>query len=137
MIARAAIDVLIVEDNEINQQVVSMTLDMAGFSYRIAPTGREAVAAWRAFSPRLILMDIAMPEMNGWDATAAIRAEEEGTGRRVPIIALTAHAMTGDREKCLAVGMDDYMQKPIMPDTLIARVGALIGAEAEARQLSA
>ena len=137
MIARAAIDVLIVEDNEINQQVVSMTLDMAGLSYRIAPNGREAIAAWRAFSPRLILMDIAMPDMNGWDATAAIRAEEAGSGRRVPIIALTAHAMTGDREKCHAVGMDDYMQKPITPDVLVARVNALIGGAGEAGQLIA
>lgn len=137
MVARAAIDILIVEDNEINQQVVSMTLDMTGFSYRIAANGHDAIAAWRAFSPRLILMDIAMPDMNGWDAAAAIRADEAGSGQRVPIIALTAHAMTGDREKCLAVGMDDYMQKPIMPDVLITRIRQYIDGVGEAGQLSA
>lgn len=137
MVARAAIDILIVEDNEINQQVVSMTLDMTGFSYRIAANGHDAIAAWRAFSPRLILMDIAMPDMNGWDAAAAIRADEAGSGQRVPIIALTAHAMTGDREKCLAVGMDDYMQKPIMPDALITRIRRYIDGVGEAGQLSA
>ncbi len=137
MIAHAAIDVLVVEDNEVSQQVMSMILDMAGFSYRVVDDGALAVAAFRTWHPRLVLMDIDMPAMNGWDATLAIRAAETDTDRRVPIIALTAHAMHGDREKCLCVGMDDYLQKPVPFDALVSAINARIGPAALAPQLIA
>jgi CheY-like chemotaxis protein len=116
------LDVLVAEDNEINQQVVLMTLEMTGLTFKIVDNGQQAVSAWRALHPRVILMDISMPVMNGWDASRIIRAEEKLTGGHVPIIALTAHALQGDRERCLEAGMDDYVQKPITPDPLLTKL---------------
>lgn len=116
------LDVLVAEDNEINQQVLQMTLEMTGLSFRIVGNGAAAVSAWRATHPRVILMDISMPLMNGWEATIAIREEEKITGGRSAILALTAHALQGDRERCMEAGMDDYVQKPITPDLLITKL---------------
>jgi hypothetical protein len=116
------LDVLVAEDNEINQQVVLMTLEMTGLTFKIVNNGQQAVSAWRALHPRAILMDISMPVMNGWDASRIIREEEKLTGGHVPIIALTAHALQGDRERCLEAGMDDYVQKPITPDLLVTKL---------------
>jgi hypothetical protein len=116
------LDVLVAEDNEINQQVVLMTLEMTGLTFKIVNNGQQAVSAWRALHPRVILMDISMPVMNGWDASRIIRAEEKLIGGHVPIIALTAHALQGDRERCLEAGMDDYVQKPITPDLLVTKL---------------
>ncbi|MCO5145244.1 MAG: response regulator [Aquamicrobium sp.] len=118
------LDVLVAEDNEVNQLVFSQILDGLGLNYRIASNGRIATELYRAHRPRLILMDVSMPEMNGYEATRTIRREEEGTGRHTPIIGVTAHALKGDREKCLEAGMDDYLPKPISPNKLAAKVDA-------------
>ena len=107
------IDILVAEDNDINQLVLAQFLETTSWSFMVVGNGRRAVHAFRTYRPKLILMDISMPDMNGREATAAIRALEHGTGKRIPIMALTAHALTGDREACLASGMDDYLAKPI------------------------
>lgn len=118
----APLDVLVAEDNEVNQLVFSQVLDQLGLTYRIASNGRTAVKMHRALQPRLVLMDVSMPEMNGLEATAAIREAERALGRHTPIIGITAHALTGDREKCLEAGMDDYLSKPISPQKLSAKI---------------
>src|SRR5213078_2608357 len=87
----------------------------------VAGNGKEAVVLWGQRPFDVVLMDVQMPEMDGFEATAAIRRAEGGSGHRAPIIALTAHAMKGDRERCLAAGMDDYVAKPIQAkDVLLA-----------------
>ncbi|MBE7184622.1 MAG: response regulator [Methylobacterium mesophilicum] len=116
------LDVLVAEDNEVNQLVFGQILSGLDLGYRIAGNGRTAVEMHRMLKPRLILMDVSMPEMNGLEATAAIRRAEEETGNRTPIIGVTAHALKGDREKCLQAGMDDYLSKPISPDRLSAKI---------------
>ncbi|MCT7376580.1 hybrid sensor histidine kinase/response regulator [Chelativorans salis] len=118
----APLDVLVAEDNEVNQLVFSQVLDQLGLTYRIASNGKTAVKMHRALQPRIVLMDVSMPEMNGLEATAAIREAESGLDRRTPIIGITAHALTGDREKCLEAGMDDYLSKPISPQKLSAKI---------------
>ena len=129
--ANSSADILVAEDNDINQLVISQYLDTTPYSYKIVCNGRRAVHAFRNISPRLILMDLSMPEMNGKEATAAIRALEGRDGQHVPIIALTAHALKGDREDCLASGMDGYISKPIdfgmLGDILSKNLGAVSG----------
>ena len=96
-------------------------LEGIGVDFRIVSDGQAAVAAWRAAAPDLILMDVSMPVMNGLQATQAIRDAESASGgeaAHVPIIAVTAHAMGGDRERCFAAGMDDYLSKPVSPEKL-------------------
>jgi CheY-like chemotaxis protein len=115
-----AMRILIAEDNLVNQKVASRLLEKQGHSVEVASNGIEALAALSRNVYDLILMDVQMPEMNGYDTTKAIRAAEDGTGRHVPIVALTAHSMKGDRELCLEAGMDDYLGKPIEPQELIA-----------------
>ncbi|RWE74386.1 MAG: response regulator, partial [Mesorhizobium sp.] len=117
------IDILIAEDNDVNQLVFGQILNGFGLSYRIAGNGRTAVEMYRALRPRLVLMDVSMPEMNGYEATRAIRAMEAQNGERTPIIGVTAHALKGDREKCIEAGMDDYLPKPVSPDRLGAKIG--------------
>jgi len=117
------IDILIAEDNEVNQLVFGQILNGFGLSYRIAGNGRTAVEMYRSLRPRLVLMDVSMPEMNGYEATRAIRASEEQSGAHTPIIGVTAHALKGDREKCIEAGMDDYLPKPVSPDRLGAKIG--------------
>ena len=107
--------ILVAEDNPVNQRVIEKMLTKRGYHVRIACSGREAVEVWADWRPELILMDLQMPEMDGLEATATIRARG---GDRVPIIALTANAMKGDRERCLAGGMDGYVSKPIHVDRL-------------------
>lgn len=117
------IDILIAEDNDVNQLVFGQILNGLGLSYRIAGNGRTAVEMYRALRPKLILMDVSMPEMNGYEATRAIRAMEVSTGAHIPIIGVTAHALKGDRDKCIESGMDDYLPKPVSPDRLGTKIG--------------
>jgi two-component system, sensor histidine kinase and response regulator len=105
--------VLLVEDNVVNQMVAQALLERRGFDVVLAGNGREGVEAFRRHRFDLVLMDIQMPEMDGFEALAVIRALEQPTGRRTPVVALTAHALKEDRERCLAAGMDDYLSKPI------------------------
>ncbi len=116
--------ILVAEDNEVNQIVVEQILLDAGHSYAIVENGRLALEQFKAERPDLVLMDVSMPEMNGLEATTAIREVEAaaGEGMRTPIIGLTAHALQGDKEMCLEAGMDDYMPKPISPDALQTKI---------------
>jgi signal transduction histidine kinase/DNA-binding response OmpR family regulator len=107
--------ILLAEDNVVNQKVAARLLEKLGHSVEVTSNGAEALAAFTRGAFDLILMDVQMPVMDGYDATLAIRAAEQGTLRHVPIVALTAHAMKGDREICLKAGMDDYLGKPIRP----------------------
>jgi Amt family ammonium transporter len=107
--------ILVAEDNEINQVVVAEMLSRAGFQCDIANTGRQAIEMIARTTYDLVLMDCQMPEMDGFEATRAIRLGEQSSlaGRRLPIVALTANAVKGDRERCLAAGMDTYLSKPV------------------------
>ncbi len=116
------VEVLVCEDNEVNQIVFTQILESAGYNYRIAPNGKVGVEMAAKLNPELILMDVSMPEMNGLQATAAIREIEKDLKRHTPIIGVTAHAIKGDMEKCIAAGMDDYMSKPVSPDALQAKI---------------
>jgi two-component system, sensor histidine kinase and response regulator len=111
--------VLLVEDNAVNRRLVVKILENHGFSVVAAGNGREAIAALEREQFDVVLMDVQMPEMDGFDATAEIRRREHKTGHRVPIVALTAHALKGDREACLAAGMDGYLTKPIRAAELL------------------
>lgn len=114
--------ILVVEDNFVNRKVCEKILSRQGYEVHFAENGAEALTKSDAIAYDLVLMDLQMPVLDGFEATLAIRKRERGTNCRTPIVALTAHAMQGDREKCLAVGMDDYMTKPIKPQELEAMV---------------
>jgi CheY-like chemotaxis protein len=124
--------VLLAEDNRVNQRFAVRLLEKAGHRVVVAEDGREVLALLgiepAASTPAfdLVLMDVQMPEVGGYEATARIRAWEKGVGGRLPVIALTAHAMKGDRERCLAAGMDGYVAKPIQPAELWQAIDALI-----------
>ena len=114
----AKLHVLLAEDNPVNKRLASRLLEKRGHQISLASNGREAFEAVQKHSFDLVLMDVQMPEMDGFEATAAIRQWEKQNGKRVPIIALTAHAMKGDKERCLAEGMDGYLSKPIAANEL-------------------
>jgi CheY-like chemotaxis protein len=118
--------ILVAEDNTVNQQLVVRLLRKRHLRADVVANGREALAALGRVPYDLVLMDCQMPEMDGFEATRAIRAGETGTERHIPIIALTANAMEGDQGRCLAAGMDDYLAKPILPDALHAAVARLL-----------
>jgi CheY-like chemotaxis protein/HPt (histidine-containing phosphotransfer) domain-containing protein len=114
--------VLVAEDNATNQKLVLALLKQRGHQGVVVGNGRLAVEAAAADTFDVILMDLQMPEMGGLEATTAIRAAERDSGKRTPIIALTAHVMSGDREECLAAGMDGFVAKPLRPAELFAAI---------------
>jgi PAS domain S-box-containing protein len=118
--------ILVAEDNAANQLYVRRVLEKNGHSARIVATGQEALEALEADAFDVVLMDVQMPEMDGLQATSAIRAAERGTGRHLPIIAVTAHAMRGDEERCLAAGVDAYIAKPARPRELLALIERVV-----------
>ncbi|HEV8440771.1 MAG TPA: response regulator [Methylomirabilota bacterium] len=120
--------ILLVEDNEMNRDMLSRRLQKRGYEVIVAVDGVEGVAMARTARPALILMDMSLPGLDGWEATRQLKAEP-ATGA-VPIIALTAHAMAGDREKALAAGCDDFDTKPIDLMRLLAKIEALLGGAA-------
>ncbi|TPJ48486.1 PAS domain S-box protein [Mesorhizobium sp. B2-6-4] len=128
------LDILVAEDNEVNQMVFTQILGETGYGFEIVGNGRKALDAFGRLNPCMILMDVSMPEMNGLEATAAIRRLEEETGTHVPIVGVTAHALKGDRERCLDAGMDDYLPKPISPRALLEKVERWVGAGRQARR---
>jgi two-component system sensor histidine kinase/response regulator len=119
--------ILLAEDNLVNQRLMTRLLEKRGHRVVVAANGREALAALEKDNYDLLLMDIQMPEMNGMEATARIREKEKITGGHQPIVALTAHAMKGDQELCLAAGMDGYLAKPIRAQELDQILDQLAG----------
>jgi|SRR5215469_11414254 len=118
--------ILVAEDNLVNQRLIVRLLEKRGHRVVVAGNGQEVLAGLEKERFDLILMDVQMPEMDGFEATAAIRRKERNTGKHQVIVALTAHAMKGDHEKCLAEGMDGYLSKPIRPqelDEVLTRYG--------------
>ncbi|HXV85344.1 MAG TPA: response regulator [Gemmatimonadales bacterium] len=117
--------ILLVEDNEMNRDMLSRRLARRGFEIDIAVDGRQGVEMARAGGYDLVLMDMSLPEIDGWEATRQIREAPET--KALPIIALTAHAMAGDRDKALEAGCNDYDTKPIELDRLLGKITALLG----------
>ena len=120
--------ILLVEDNEMNRDMLSRRLQRKGYEVALAVDGVQGVDMAAAGGYDLILMDMSLPELDGWEATRRVREAE--AGRRVPIIALTAHAMSGDREKAMAAGCDDYDTKPVELERLLGKIEALLGKQA-------
>lgn len=116
--------ILLVEDNEMNRDMLSRRLERKGYTIDMAVDGEEAVLKAETCNPDIILMDMSLPKIDGWEATQQIRKNSKTT--EIPIIALTAHAMAEDREKALGAGCDDYDTKPVELDRLIAKIETLI-----------
>jgi two-component system cell cycle response regulator DivK len=116
--------ILLIEDNEMNRDMLSRRLIKRGYDVAIALDGEQGVAMARAELPALILMDMSLPGLDGWDATRQLKAMPETRG--IPVIALTAHAMSGDREKATAAGCDDFDTKPVELTRLIEKIEALL-----------
>ena len=116
--------ILIVEDNEMNRDMLSRRLERRGFAIVMAMDGQQGVNMARSEKPDLILMDMSLPVMDGWTATQTIKADAELA--KIPVIALTAHAMAGDREKAMAAGCDDYDTKPIELPRLLEKIGKFL-----------
>ena len=118
--------ILLAEDNIVNQQVLLLRLQQAGFEVLIAANGREAVEVFGEGGIDMILMDLQMPEMDGLRATRLIRSQEKATGSRVPIVAVTANVVEGERQRCVAAGMDDYLSKPVRGKELFETIARLL-----------
>ena len=118
--------ILLVEDNEMNRDMLSRRLMRRGFEVIFAVNGQEGVDLAVSERPDVILMDLSLPVLDGWEATRRVKADD--TTSRVPIIGLTAHAMSGDREKAIAAGCDDYDTKPVEIERLIGKIERLLGA---------
>lgn len=121
--------ILIVEDNEMNRDMLSRRLQRKGYEVLIAVDGETGIDVARANAPDLILMDMSLPVVDGWEATRRIRADDEL--KHIPVIALTAHAMANDREKALEAGCDDYDTKPIELPRLLAKMETLLHVASE------
>jgi CheY-like chemotaxis protein len=119
--------ILLAEDSSTNQRLAVGLLSKLGHTTTVANNGQEAVTALEREPFDLVLMDVQMPEMDGYQATAVIRTREAGKHKHTPIVAMTAHAMKGDREECLAAGMDGYISKPIRMAELEAVIGEAMG----------
>jgi CheY-like chemotaxis protein len=124
--AERSLNVLLAEDNVVNQKLAVLLLQRRGHSVTVAGDGKQALAALERSNFDVCLMDIQMPELNGLETTSAIRAKEKGTSRRLPIIAMTAHAIKGDREICLRAGMDAYLSKPVRADEMFQTIESLV-----------
>jgi CheY-like chemotaxis protein len=118
--------ILLAEDNAVNQVLAVRLLEKRGYSVTVAGDGRAAVAAFEKGQFDLVLMDIQMPGMDGFEATAAIRVAEKVTGKRIPIVAMTAHALKSDQDRCMAAGMDGYVSKPIRSADLFSVMERLL-----------
>ncbi|MBI5494938.1 MAG: response regulator [Deltaproteobacteria bacterium] len=116
--------ILLVEDNEMNRDMLSRRLKRKGHDVVMAVDGQQGVDLAVSERPDLVLMDMSLPVMNGWDATRTLKAREDT--RRIPVIALTAHAMSGDRDQALAAGCDDYDTKPVELDRLLGKIQVLL-----------
>jgi CheY-like chemotaxis protein len=117
--------ILLVEDNELNRDMLSRRLMRRGYEVDMALDGEQALAAVRDGRPQLVLMDMSLPIIDGWEATRRLKADPQL--RDIPVIALTAHAMSGDRERALEAGCDEFDTKPIEFDRLIGKIEALLG----------
>ncbi len=116
--------ILLVEDNEMNRDMLSRRLERRGYQVSLALDGLQGVELAASLRPDIILMDMSLPGIDGWEATRRIKADEQT--RRIPVLGLTAHAMAGDRERCLEVGCDEYETKPIEFPRLLSKIEALI-----------
>ncbi|HXJ82890.1 MAG TPA: response regulator [Candidatus Methylomirabilis sp.] len=121
--------ILLVEDNEMNRDMLSRRLQRRGHEVLTAVDGESGLAMTRSEAPALVLMDMSLPGIDGWEATRRLKSDP--ATQAIPIIALTAHAMAGDREKSLAAGCDDFDTKPIDLDRLLGKIGALLGGKAQ------
>ncbi len=117
--------ILLVEDNEMNRDMLSRRLERRGYEVIVAVDGEEGVARAKADAPDLVVMDLSLPGIDGWEATRQLKAADET--RSIPVIALTAHAMAGDREKALAAGCDDFDTKPVDLPRLVEKIEGLLG----------
>jgi len=118
--------ILVAEDNPDNQLVAKYILNSLGYEVDLVETGRQAIESLAQKHYDIVLMDCQMPEMDGFEATHQIRKDEESQNRHIPIIAMTAYALMGDREKCIEFGMDDYISKPVTIDVLVEKMNKLL-----------
>jgi CheY-like chemotaxis protein len=121
--------ILLVEDNEMNRDMLSRRLQRRGHEVLTAVDGESGLAMTRSEAPALVLMDMSLPGIDGWEATRQLKADP--VTRAIPVIALTAHAMAGDRDKALAAGCDDFDTKPIDLERLLGKIAALLGGKAQ------
>ena len=117
--------ILLVEDNEMNRDMLSRRLERRGYEVIVAVDGEEGVARAKTDAPDVVLMDLSLPGIDGWEATRQLKSADET--RSIPVLALTAHAMAGDREKALAAGCDDFDTKPVDLSRLVDKIDALLG----------
>jgi CheY-like chemotaxis protein len=117
--------ILVVEDNEMNMDMLTRRLEKRGFQVSMATDGSQGVTKAQTEQPDLILMDMSLPVVDGWEATRTLKAAPDT--RHIPIIALTAHAIAGDRERCLEAGCDDYENKPVKFPQLLAKIESILG----------
>ncbi|MCX5811871.1 MAG: PAS domain S-box protein [Proteobacteria bacterium] len=132
--AKRMVKILVAEDNATNQKVAVRILEKLGYRADVVANGKEAVVAVDMIPYNLVLMDVQMPEMDGFEATGIIRNKEKLNGTHMPIIAMTAHALKGDKERCIEAGMDDYVSKPIQPKELVAAIERCLSTLQSSRQ---